>query len=163
MQLTQDKLKEHLSYDPNTGIFIWIKPKARRTKIGSIAGSPVVRGGYLSIMIDGINYSCHQLAWLYVYGYIPIVLVDHKNTIPTDNRIDNLRLATKTQNAYNAKTPSTNTTGVKGVYVIKGKYVARVTANGKTYSFGCHSTLDAAATAVRAGRTKLHGEYANHG
>jgi hypothetical protein len=163
LSITQDKLKEYLAYDSCTGVFTWLKPKARRIKVGSVAGSPVVRGGYLSIMLDGINYPCHQLAWLYVYGYIPNEIVDHRNNQPTDNRINNLRLATKTNNAYNTKLSKRSTTGIKGVHIRNGKYIARVTANGVSHFLGSYTSIDAATNAVRSARERLHGEYANHG
>ena len=92
--LTQEKLKEELDYNPNTGEFRW-KPKdgigGHRSKCGS-----VVKKGYLCIKIGGTHgsaYLAHRLAWLYVCGFFPECLsgvVHHINGVKNDNRIDNL-------------------------------------------------------------------------
>lgn len=69
--LTQKRLREVLSYDPATGIFRWTITRGANAKAGFVAGSPDVKG-YLRIMIDGVTYKSHRLAWLYVYGERPI-------------------------------------------------------------------------------------------
>lgn len=98
--LTQQRLKELLEYDPETGIFKWKVSKNSRAQIGSVAGS-LKSSGYIQLMIDKKQYSVHRLAWLYVYGYIPVAFIDHINGCKDDNRIVNLREATNRQNQQN--------------------------------------------------------------
>lgn len=68
--LTQEYLKECLSYDPESGIFVYKNKTHNRVKPGSIAGSKHI-AGYLTIRINRKAYLCHRLAWLYVYGNFP--------------------------------------------------------------------------------------------
>ena len=65
--LTQSRLKEVLEYKPNTGEWIWIKPLANRTPLGSVAGS-INREGYRTIVIDKKRYQSSRLACLYMTG-----------------------------------------------------------------------------------------------
>jgi hypothetical protein len=113
--LTADELRRRLSYDQETGIFRWLLPNSNRLKAGDIAGS--ISYGYLTIRINGLLYRCHRLAWLYVYGVWPSGQLDHKNLNRSDNRINNLRVATNAQNIINS--PARNQSGLKGVWKLK--------------------------------------------
>jgi hypothetical protein len=98
---TQSRLLELLDYDKDSGNFTWIKSPRRGVAPGSIAGTPTTKG-YRHIMIDRRRYFAHRLAWLYVYGEDPGDLqLDHINRVRSDNRIDNLRLATQSENGLN--------------------------------------------------------------
>lgn len=95
-----DVLKELLSYNPETGLFVWLKNRGRLAKCGSVAGS-LDTHGYLHITISGKIYLSHRLAFLFMTGEFPIDCVDHINRVRTDNRWCNLRDATKRQNSNN--------------------------------------------------------------
>ena len=90
--LTQEYLKSILDYDLDTGIFTWKINKAKRTKIGDIAGWSY--NGYREIEINDKKYKAHRLAWLYVYGEMPNKLIDHIDGNRSNNKISNLREAT---------------------------------------------------------------------
>lgn len=110
-----DDLKQHLSYDPETGIFIWKIPTGRRVKAGSVAGAFDAHG-YKTISFKGKNYKLHRLAWLFYYEFDPIGFeIDHKDSNRSNNSIVNLRIATRKQNAENRSKLSTNTSGTTGV------------------------------------------------
>jgi len=134
--LTQTRLKELLEYDPNTGIFYRIKNLQGAGFVGDQAGSPAQ--GYLTIMIDGRNYRCHRLAWLYVYGEFPNEFIDHINRIKTDNRIINLRIASKKQNAENVGVQKNNKSGYRGVFwnKQKSKWQSKIKHNGQFIHLG---------------------------
>lgn len=87
-ELTQEKLKEIVSYDPETGIFLW-KERAHGRRVGVQIGS--IDEGYRMIHIQGVNYYAQRLAWLYVHGAWPTRLVRFQNGDTTDCRIENLR------------------------------------------------------------------------
>jgi len=145
MRLTQDRLKELLDYDPETGEFVW-KISKRGIRAGSVAGTlkPI---GYICIRVDGKLYRAHRLAWLYTYGYFPENQIDHLNGIRDDNRITNLREVSQFCNMQNQKTRSDNTSGFPGVCWRKQrrKWKAQIQIQGKRYGLGYYDTaLDAA-------------------
>jgi hypothetical protein len=88
--------------------------------------------------------------------------IDHINGDTYDNRLSNLRLATTSQNAANAKLSSANTTGLKGLYwnTRKGKWRGEITANKRAVSKS-GDLLMVAAWLFRT-REELHGEFARH-
>lgn len=160
--LTREELKEFLSYDRDTGIFVWIKPSGNRVRSGDIAGN--FDNLYIKICISGRRYRAHHLAWLYEYGEFP-KLIDHINGNKTDNRIENLRLATTSQNAMNSKMFSNNTSGVKGVNWIasRNRWRVQIKRDGITYFGGRFKTIEEAEVAARNLRDRLHGEFSNSG
>lgn len=113
--LTQSRLKEVLEYKPNTGEWIWIKPLANRTPLGSVAGS-INREGYRTIVIDKKRYQSSRLACLYMTGNWPSEEMDHIDRNRTNDSWSNLRQASRTENAVNRNTFKNNTSGSKGVY-----------------------------------------------
>ena len=145
--LTQTELKSLLHYDAETGIFTWKVNGNKSVKIGNVAGNNT--RGYLSISIKNKNYFLHRLAWLYVYGKLPDLDIDHINRIKNDNRIKNLREVSKSQNSQNQeKSHSTNKTGVLGVTInIKNgrkSYRAIIGVNGKNIHLGYFKDLEQA-------------------
>lgn len=131
------ELKRIMKYDPLTGEFIRTIDHSSRAKAGAVAGS-VVSDGYRQICVLGKVYRAHRLAWLYAYGYMPNETVDHINRNRSDNRLSNLRLATKKQNAENIKLRNDNVTGYKGVSwrASHTKWEAKIQHNKKTLHLG---------------------------
>ena len=163
---SQEQLREIFTLrDNNTQPFLWkIKP-SQSTKIGDVAGSLNKSDGYYVIKFGGIAYRLHRLVWIYHNGDIPDkMLVDHIDGNPLNNKIENLRLSTNSQNICNSKIPSTNTSGVKGVHWDKSnnKWRAQMKINHKTKNLGSFDTIEEAETVVIALRNNLHGEFARH-
>lgn len=160
--ITQEELKELLNYNPDTGIFTYNKPRNKCTK-GKIAGTRHVNG-YTHIQLNGKIYKAHRLAWLYVYGYFP-ECIDHINCDKDDNRIENLREATITQNNHNVKLSKNNTSGIKGVCWHKKakKWCATIGVYGKTIYLGLFDDLELAELVINEARLKYHGEFVNNG
>jgi len=85
-ELTAERLRAVLSYNPNTGLFTWIKPSKFHPRMqGQVAGS-VGTGGYIHIRVDGKKYRAHRLAWLYVYG-LPPYAISHEFRAPKSGRL----------------------------------------------------------------------------
>lgn len=162
--LTAARLREVLSYNPDTGEFRWREQLGPRSVVGAIAGA-MVGEGYWEIQIEGRCYKAHRLAWLHVHGVWPPARLDHKDTIRHHNWIDNLRLATNSQNCGNGKRRKTNTSGYKGVSFDKkeGKWRATIYLNYKQMFLGYFETPEAAHAAYVAKAKELFGEFANNG
>ncbi|MEY9198643.1 hypothetical protein ABIA16_003759 [Sinorhizobium fredii] len=156
--ITRERAIELFSYDPDTGLLTWRATKGK-VKAGSFAGA-IQANGYLRVQVDGLFYASHRLIWLMVYGEWPSNDIDHINGIRDDNRLANLREATRSQNLMNTRVRSDSSTGVKGVRVKRGRYQARIKVNGKEISVGTYDTLGEAADARRSAEEKIHGMFA---
>lgn len=161
MQLTQARLKELLSYDPETGIFLWLSPTSNRVKRGQQAGSN--SHGYLTVRLDHRLHKLHRLAWFYMTGNWPAQMIDHRNGQRADNRFANLREANVKENNRNVSRQANNTTGFKGVSRHGVNFRAECYADGHRIRVSGFETPEAAAQAAQHSRSKLHGEFANHG
>lgn len=157
--ITQEKLKEHLLYNSETGIFTWINSFSRRVKVGSVAGT--MRQGYVDIRINNKNYGSHRLAWLYVYGVMPKGFIDHINRDRTDNRICNLREASKLENSRNVTNKSSNTSGYRGVNWNKSvnKWEARIRNNYKRIHLGFFDNVESASIAYENKAKEIHNNF----
>ena len=122
--LTQERLKEVLHYDPETGIFAW-QVQTGRSRLDSPAGY-TRRDGYRQIKVDKRVYLAHRLAWLFMMGAWPSEEVDHINCNKVDNRWTNLRPATRGQNNANSRARRSKS-GIKGVLpAASGRYYAYI-------------------------------------
>lgn len=120
------------------------------------------------------QYACRQFQKKrikhYVYMHREIVqapegmIVDHINGNTLDNRKDNLRVCTISENAHNSKKPVNNTSGYKGVHYYKSrnKYTAKIMVNRKEYNLGYFNTAEEASAAYRAAAKIYHGEFARY-
>ena len=155
--LTQEYLKSILHYDPETGIFTWLKC-SRKGNSGKIAGNK--SNGYNRIRINKKLYRAHRLAFLYCFGCIP-KYIDHINRDTTDNRISNLRGCTQSQNMANTPTKGNNTSGFRGVSWHKnmGQWRADICHHGKQHSLGHFSDPEAAHEAYKKAHVEAFGEF----
>ena len=158
--LTQERLKELLHYDETTGFFTRRVDVGTRGKAGGVAGC-VRNDGYIHLKVDGRLCLAHRLVWLYVHGEFPPADIDHANRIRADNRISNLRLATRAENNTNSKTHSTNTSGFRGVSWNKGegKWRAYAGLNRKQHHLGYYPTAEAAHEAYDAFARQNYGKF----
>jgi hypothetical protein len=159
-----DKLQSrfHELFDYDDGKLV------RKVSIGASKAGSIVSykepNGYLRVRVDNKRYTVHQVVFCMQHGFIPKML-DHINGIKDDNRIENLRVATSSQNGYNTKIKSSNTTGVKNVQYIKhmDKYQVRLKINKQNTVIGHFKDLELAELVAIEARNKYHGEFANHG
>lgn len=148
--ITQTELKELLHYDLNTGLFTRIGKG--RHKCGTIKPN-----GYLAIHIKCKYYLAHRLAWLYVHGGFPEGDLDHINADRSDNRIKNLREATKHINNQNRHTANKNNrTGLLGVCAHRDKFRATIKIGGKCVFLGYFVTPEEAHAAYVSAKRKHH-------
>lgn len=168
-------LIQRLAYDSERGLLIWRErpqnhfPHKKVWKIWNAkhAGKPaghVGYDGYITICIDYAAYKAHRLIWLLAYGEPVPLTLDHIDGNGINNRLENIRAATVSQNSANRKIATNNTTGIKGVYYDKryDKYFARIKINGKTTYLGSFRTLEEATITRNRAHTNTHGKFARH-
>ena len=160
--LTQEELKKVLRYEPETGLFYWLVCASKRVRIGDIAGNK--HFNYIRINVNGRPYLAHRLAFLYMTGTIPNK-VDHKDQDGSNNKWNNLREATSSQNNCNSALHSNNTSGIKGVSWCKryNKFRARIALDKKTHYLGHYDDAEEARKVIETFRENLHGVFANNG
>ena len=142
--LTQERLKELLHYDPETGFFTRIKSTCNVNKVGVRCGA-LHHSGYIELMVDSKNYRAHRIAWLYMTGEFPKHYIDHINGVKNDNRFCNLRDVTKQTNAQNEiRARKHNSTKFLGVSKRGNKFHSTITINGKHKHLGFFNTAEEA-------------------
>lgn len=157
--LTREFLREHLHYDPLSGDWTWLTDRSSN-HAGNSAGCFSARG-YKVINLDGWLYYAHRLAWFYMTGEWPPEEIDHRDMNMRNNRWENLRLATASQNKRNVVKRRANKTGFKGVTLVRGKYhKASISKNGKSVLLGYFESPEAAHAAYLKAADQLAGEFA---
>jgi hypothetical protein len=151
-------LEAAFSYDPSTGTII-NRVAATSRREGGVADW-LAKNGYRQLSLQGEFFYSHRIAWALFYKEEPPPFIDHKNGDKGDNRIENLRAATHSENMRNTRLRSDNSTGVKGVTRYNGLWRGSVTVGGRRYYLGQFPSKEEAASAVAAFRVKLHGEFA---
>jgi len=165
--LTQEYLKELLSYNKESGDFIWLVPYGPMVKKGDVAGT-IKDGGsgkkYLTIRINRRGYSAHRLACFYVNGEWPENEVDHQDGNGLHNWWDNLELATHTENQRNRRLNKNNKSDVCGVHFEKSrnKWVASIRGNDRQIKLGRHKDKFEAICMRKSAENKFN-YHENHG
>jgi hypothetical protein len=159
--LTQEYLKELLSYNPLTGEFVWIAPR-KRVIVGRVAGG--LLKGYVRICINKKTYWAHRLAWLYMTGKSPSKQIDHINHNRADNRFINLRECSHQENHRNRTLQKNNTSGFIGVCWNKNdkKWLASIRINGNRKNLGLFKERNHAVIARWMAEDE-YGYHQNHG
>ena len=156
MLLTHARLLEVLHYDPETGVFRWRTTLSNRARRGAEAGSAAK---YRRITVDGEIYRAARLAWFYVHAAWPVGDVDHINGVKTDDRLRNLRDVSRRVNNENQRVAKRSSgTGLLGASLCQctGRYVARITTEGRSRNLGRFDTPEEAHAAYIAAKRKYH-------
>ena len=159
VMLTKELLNKHLIYEE--GLLYWKEPRSNAVKNKKLAGY-VTKHNYNKVCIFGKQYYAHRLIFMMHYGYMP-KFIDHIDCNKLNNKIENLREVTHSQNIVNMKTKITNTSGVKGVSFDKSrkKWMVRITYEKKIYNLGRFDDLELAELVILEARDKYHQQYAN--
>jgi hypothetical protein len=159
-QITLERLKSLIHYNPDSGEFTWLKDSKNQKDYGDRAGYVSV-DGYVVITIEQVQHRAHRLAWFYMTGERP-ESVDHANRIKSDNRFCNLRASTLQQNNCNKGLTVRNTSGVLGVSWCKKRcrWKVQVKSFGHDFYFGMFDDIELAGLVAEEARAKIHGDYA---
>ena len=153
--ITLARLKEVLHYDPDTGVFTWIKRTSNRVSVGTTA-KPNGRG-YVNISIDGVSYPAGMLAWLYVTGQRPEYEIGHKNGNHGDNAWINLRDVPHLTNIENIRRPHRDSRNMLGVQrQPSGKFTAKICVSGRQIYLGVYDTAELAHKAYIKAKREWH-------
>lgn len=156
--ITIDDLRHFLNYDPKTGIFTWKNKTSFRVENGDIAGWIETIHGYRLIGIYGHNYRAGRLAFAYIYGRFPHE-VDHINHVCDDDRICNLREASRKDNARYVRMKKNNKVGLKGVTARRNKFRANICVDGKQIYLGDWKTATEAYDAYKRAAKTYFGDF----
>lgn len=156
-----DRIRELLSYDPETGVFRARKMRNRLAP-GDIVGW-LATNGYRIITLDHQRYRAHHLAWFWVVGKWPSEL-DHRDGNRDNNRFSNLRECTRSLNHANRKIQSNNVCGLKGVHQHPdGRWRAQIRKSGQRFHLGLFQTKEEAHAAYLVAARDIFGDFARGG
>ena len=144
------------------GYLYWKESRARWVQKGSIAGC-LRRDNYWQIYINNKPYFAHRLIYMFFYGYVP-KQIDHIDNCQSNNKIENLRPASQSQNCLNRKISKQNKTGFKNVSIHSKtkKFRVSIKIQNKQISFGLFDDLELADLVAQEARAKYCKEYARH-
>ena len=142
--------------------FLYWKTNRSGIQVGRQAGS-MEKNKYYRIKFNGKKYLTHRLIFSMHHGFMP-KFIDHIDGNPKNNKIENLREATRIQNGQNKKVQKNNTSGIKNVTWEKSanKWRVRIAINGKIKSFGCYKNIEMAKFVATEARNKFFKEFANN-
>lgn len=152
-------IRQFLSYDPETGVFVRIKrsPRGRKADVGKPAGYLQKDSGYRVIWISGRAYLEHRLAWAFVHQEFPSAFIDHINRNRSDNRICNLRVVSPAENNQNRAAKRPNKTGFAGVSRHHRRYAAVISiGKGVQKRVGYFDTPEEAHACYMEHKRRLH-------
>lgn len=156
-KISHEYLKSILHYDPVTGIFTWIAHRQYNSTAGSRAGCVNKSDGRRYIKVHSVRYAESRLARFYMKGCWPRLHIDHKNRDKPDNRWENLREASATNNMANSRPR----VALKGVTKVRtGKYTAQIQRSMKKMHLGTFNTPEEAHAAYAIAAKKYFGEFA---
>lgn len=178
MELTQERVRALFDYEPEKGVLCWkerprsdFKTNAAWASVnGRLAGKAAgtLHGKddnkYITVEIGDKPYGVHRIIWLWVNGRMPPDHIDHINGDPLDNRLANLRCATRSENMRNRRMPKNNTSGVQGVYFEPKKklWVAMIRIDGKLKKLGRSKSIEVAISRRKEAEAE-NGYHQNHG
>lgn len=170
-EINIEELKEILRYEPETGFLYWKIRKETSHQIASFNKTKAgKRAGYLRKNRETIPFKHYgeiqssRIAWALYHGEWSKKEIDHINGNSADNRIVNLREATRSQNAINRSKQSNNRSGYKGVWKRKNlnSWVAQICVNKKNIRIGSFDSPEKAYAAYVEAAKKYHGEFAKY-
>jgi hypothetical protein len=159
--ITQDYVKQLFEY--RDGALYWKVKTSKKMLIGQKAGNKR-EDGYCLTRIAPKRYLNHRLIFLMHHGYFP-KFIDHIDGNPSNNKIENLRAATATQNQHNRKLGKNNTSGLKNVSWVakRKKWEVKIYVNNKRHNIGYFDDVELADLVAQEARNKYHGKFLNHG
>lgn len=163
-KIDTNSIKEVINYNHETGVLTWKVSGAGRFKRAGMEVGSRTKKGYLAVCLNGVMYQAHRIAYaIYTGEDIDGVQIDHINGNKSDNRIENLRKCSNSQNQMNRSSKKKDESKEKNVHWCnsKSRWVVKIRVAGKSIYIGSYSDVDDAACAARNARDKYHGEFSS--
>jgi hypothetical protein len=158
-----------VAYNPATGILIWrprgTKPSPFNSQFAHQEAGYTDTRGYTCVVIKGVHYLAHRVAYAIAYGEWPTGDIDHINGIRNDNRLENLRCVDHRENCKNRRISKNNTSGFSGIRKMPHRrkcWAADIRVDGRRVYLGYYEHLEEA-VAARKVAEKNYGFHENHG
>lgn len=159
--ITQELLNDLFCWDRDSGRFFWKNPPKNHGELKNKEAGFLTRKGYWVITINTKRYKRGRLCFFMEFGRFPYPCVDHKNGIRHDDRLNNLRESSITENAWNHSNRKKKSGLPMGVRLTSnGKYLARIKVNKTSYSLGAYETIQEALNIYKQKRKEFYGEFA---
>lgn len=129
-------------------------------KVGDEAGTSTRKDGRRIIQVCGKRFFTHQIVWLMFHDSLPDTTIDHKDRDCTNNKIENLRSATRSEQQVNKRLSSQNTSGYRGVSFRKQVKAKPWRATVGDIHLGYYATAEEAARAYDEKALEVYGEFA---
>lgn len=157
-----ERLRELFILDVEAGKLVRRISTSPRWQAGQVAGflHASEKQGYRWVTIDGAKYREHLVIWFMLYGEWLPRRIDHKDRDRGNNRPNNLRKSSESQQRQNAAKRSDNTSGFRGVSANNGRWTAEIWIDGKRTYLGCFGSPAEAGEVARQARLKHFGAYA---
>lgn len=173
-----EMLRQLLRYEPETGKLFWKERGIEWFKDGSKSAAhncavwnsryadqeamiAISSNGYRVGAIMDHKYLAHRIIMAMQFGEWPTQEVDHINRDKLDNRLQNLRLASRSENARNTRAHNDSASGLKGVmwHPSRSKWRAKIMVHGKAVCLGLFATRHQAFDAYCRASAELHGDF----
>ena len=160
---TQARLKELFDYDADNGVLVWKVSVGSRARAGSFAGSVNKYHGRRLVSVDKVSHYHYRLVYCWHHGDLGVYEIDHIDRDPSNDRIENLRPSTTSQNGANKNLLSNNKSGHTGVSWDKQrqKWFVKIEVRGKQLALGRYADFADAVAAYRAAALRHFGEYSS--
>ncbi len=158
LELLRAYALQNLNYNPETGLLTWANQTIQNQFLIGRTERSINSRGYYLISLQCKSYLVHRIVWLMTYGSWP-EFIDHVNRVRTDNRIENLREATRMQNCRNKGAYKKKSGLLPGVSNHSGKYRARIRVNRRLIVIGNFQTQELAHSAYNDARQKHFAEF----
>lgn len=152
--ISHARLISILDYDPVAGVFTNKKGRVLNSK-------PKNPKAYVYICLNREQMCAHVLAWFYIHKKWPLADIDHINRNRHDNRINNLREATRSQNVFAGKTRSDNKSGQRGVSWHKRakKWRVQIVVDKQVHYLGLFACKEIACLVYSEHAAKFYGKF----
>ena len=157
--MKEPKLKDLLTYHPNTGVFTWKITRSPNSLEGGLAGS-IDDKGHVIINTSNRHITAQRLAWYFTHGVWPAKPLVHINGKKDDNRIENLKEISRSELSKANASGRKSATGLKGVYYnkVNDSYMAIIQHEGERMYLGSFKTKTEAHVAYQTEAAKLKEE-----